>query len=249
MLKRTHTCGELTLDHVGQTVILNGWVDAWRDFGGLVFIDVRDRYGAHPGRLRARGRRRAPGRRARAAQRVRHRHPGGRRAAAAGQGEPQAQDRRDRGPGQALEVFNATPTPPFEIQGAEANEELRLKYRYLDLRRPAMQEVFVLRHRMAQLMRNTMSDQGFLEVETPILGRSTPEGARDFLVPSRVHAGPLLRAAAVAAALQAAPDGRRASTATSRSPAASATRTSAPTASPSSPSSTSRCRSSRTRTS
>jgi aspartyl-tRNA synthetase len=91
--------------------------------------------------------------------------------------------------GQALEVYNATPTPPFEIQGAEANEELRLKYRYLDLRRPAMQEIFRLRHRMAQRMRAVMSAQGFWEVETPILGRSTPEGARDFLVPSRVHPG------------------------------------------------------------
>ena len=88
-----------------------------------------------------------------------------------------------------LEVMNASPTPPFEISGAEPNEELRLKYRYLDLRRPAMQSVFVLRHRMTQLMRRTLSDLGFLEVETPMLGRSTPEGARDFLAPSRVHAG------------------------------------------------------------
>ncbi len=90
----------------------------------------------------------------------------------------------------ALEVFNAAPTPPFEVSGAtEANEELRLKYRYLDLRRPAMQEIFILRHKMTQLMRNTMSALDFLEVETPILGRSTPEGARDFLVPSRVTPG------------------------------------------------------------
>ncbi|HEV3122536.1 MAG TPA: aspartate--tRNA ligase, partial [Isosphaeraceae bacterium] len=78
---------------------------------------------------------------------------------------------------------------PFEIQGAEANEELRLKYRYLDLRRPAMQQVFLTRHRVMHVMRNSMSDLGFLEIETPILGRSTPEGARDFLVPSRVHSG------------------------------------------------------------
>ena len=86
-------------------------------------------------------------------------------------------------------VYNATPTPPFEMHGPDPNEELRLTYRYLDLRRPDKQAIFILRHRLAQLMRNTMSALGFLEVETPILGRSTPEGARDFLVPSRVHAG------------------------------------------------------------
>ena len=88
-----------------------------------------------------------------------------------------------------LVVYNATPTPPFEMHGPDPNEELRLTYRYLDLRRPDKQAIFILRHRLAQLMRNTMSELGFLEVETPILGRSTPEGARDFLVPSRVHPG------------------------------------------------------------
>ena len=90
---------------------------------------------------------------------------------------------------QEMVVYNATPTPPFEMHGPDPNEELRLTYRYLDLRRPDKQAIFILRHRLAQLMRNTMSELGFLEVETPILGRSTPEGARDFLVPSRIHAG------------------------------------------------------------
>ena len=86
-------------------------------------------------------------------------------------------------------VYNATPTPPFEMHGPDPNEELRLTYRYLDLRRPDKQAIFILRHRLAQLMRSKMSELGFLEVETPILGRSTPEGARDFLVPSRIHPG------------------------------------------------------------
>ena len=190
MLKRTHTCGELTLDHVGQTVILNGWVDTWRDFGGLVFIDLRDRYGLTQVVFEP-----EVGAELQAAARelrseYRHRRPRGRspldcRARRTPSSRPAAIEVRAN----ELEVFNATPTPPFEIQGAEANEELRLKYRYLDLRRPAMQQVFILRHKMAQVMRNTMSDLGFLEIETPILGRSTPEGARDFLVPSRVHAG------------------------------------------------------------
>lgn len=189
MLKRTHTCGELTLGHVGQTVILNGWVDAWRDFGGLAFIDVRDRHGLTQvvfepeagADLQA------------AARELRNEYVVGIKGTVAPRMAGKANPRLATGAievrADALEVFNATPTPPFEIQGAEANEELRLKYRYLDLRRPAMQQVFLIRHRMAQLMRNTMSDGGFLEVETPILGRSTPEGARDFLVPSRVHAG------------------------------------------------------------
>ncbi len=147
-----------------------------------------------------------------------------------------------------LVIYNATPTPPFEMHGPEPNEELRLTYRYLDLRRPAMQEIFILRHRLTQLMRRTMSDLGFLEVETPILGRSTPEGARDFLVASRVHAGHFY-------ALPQSPQLYkqllmvcRASTAISRSPAASATKTFAPTGSRNSPSSTSRCRSSTTTT-
>jgi aspartyl-tRNA synthetase len=189
MLKRTHTCGELTLEHVGQTVILNGWVDAWRDFGGLTFIDVRDREGLTQvvfepeagAELQA------------AARELRNEYVIGVRGVVAprltGKTNPRLKTGAIEVRGQALEVFNATPTPPFEIQGAEANEELRLKYRYLDLRRPAMQEVFRLRHRMAQQMRAVMSANGFWEVETPILGRSTPEGARDFLVPSRVHEG------------------------------------------------------------
>jgi aspartyl-tRNA synthetase len=189
MLKRTHTCGELTSDQVGQTVILNGWVDAWRDFGGLTFIDIRDRAGLTQvvfepeagAELQA------------AARELRNEYVIGVRGVVAarlpGKTNPKLKTGAIEVRGQALEVFNATPTPPFEIQGAEANEELRLKYRYLDLRRPAMHEVFYLRHRMAQRMRAVMSEQGFWEVETPILGRSTPEGARDFLVPSRLHAG------------------------------------------------------------
>jgi aspartyl-tRNA synthetase len=189
MLKRTHTCGELTLDHAGKTVVLNGWVDAWRDFGGLVFIDIRDRYGitqvvfepqagealqAAAGELRSEYVVAVKGV-------VAPRLPG--------KANPNLATGTIEVRAGALEVFNVSSTPPFEIQGAEPNEELRLKYRFLDLRRPALQRVFVLRHKMAQLMRSTMSAMHFLEVETPILGRSTPEGARDFLVPSRVHSG------------------------------------------------------------
>jgi aspartyl-tRNA synthetase len=189
LLKRTHTCGELTLDHVGQAVTLNGWVDAWRDFGGLVFIDLRDRYGItqvvfEPDageQLQAR------------AHDLRNEYVIGVKGTVAprlpGKENPKLKTGAIEVRVQELTVYNATPTPPFEMHGPEPNEELRLTYRYIDLRRPEMQEIFLIRHRLGQLMRRVMSDLGFLEVETPILGRSTPEGARDFLVPSRVHAG------------------------------------------------------------
>src|SRR3954451_18470857 len=190
MLKRTHTCGDLGADNAGQTVILNGWVDTRRDHGGLVFIDLRDRYGitqvvfdpqagsalmvaAHDLRteyvigVKGTVGKRLPGKE----------NP----KLKTGAIEVQASD---------LEVFNKTQTPPFEITGgSEPNEELRLTHRYLDLRRPEMQRILLLRHKMLQVMRRTMSEQGFVEVETPVLGRSTPEGARDFLVPSRMNAG------------------------------------------------------------
>jgi aspartyl-tRNA synthetase len=189
LYKRTHTCGELTLEHVGQAVVLNGWVDAWRDFGGLVFIDLRDRYGVTQvvfepetgADLQAR------------AHDLRNEYVIGIEGTVAprlpGKENPKLKTGAIEVRVQDLAVYNATPTPPFEMHGPEPNEELRLTYRYLDLRRPAMQEIFIVRHRLAQLMRRVMTDLGFLEVETPILGRSTPEGARDFLVPSRVHPG------------------------------------------------------------
>ena len=189
MLKRTQTCGDLTRDHVGQEVILNGWVDTRRDHGGLIFIDLRDRYGLtqvvfEPGTG-------ATDDAIHGAHDLRNEHVIGVRGVVhprlAGKENPKLKTGQIEVRATELEVFNAAPTPPFEVSGAtEANEELRLKYRYLDLRRPAMQQVFILRHKMAQLMRNTMSALDFLEVETPVLGRSTPEGARDFLVPSRV---------------------------------------------------------------
>jgi aspartyl-tRNA synthetase len=189
LLKRTHSCGDLTAEHVGQHVVLNGWVDAWRDFGGLLFIDLRDRYGITQvvfepdagAQLQAH------------ARELRNEYVVGIKGIVAprmrGKENPKLKTGGIEIRARDLVIYNATPTPPFEMHGPEPNEELRLTYRYLDLRRPAMQEIFILRHRLGQLMRRTMSDLGFLEVETPILGRSTPEGARDFLVASRVHAG------------------------------------------------------------
>ena len=108
-----------------------------------------------------------------------------------------------------LDVLNASLTPPFQIDDDNINETVRLQHRYLDLRRPAMQKNLMLRYRVSKTLRDYLDTNGFIEVETPMLTRSTPEGARDYLVPSRVHAGHVLRLAAVAAAVQAAADGGR----------------------------------------
>lgn len=189
MLKRTHNCGELTAQNVGHEVVLNGWVDAYRDFGGLVFIDLRDRYGItqvvfEPDQGEAL---------MAAARDLRNEFcigvTGKVAPRLAGKENPKLATGQIEVRVTTLEVFNQSATPPFDIQAGDANEELRLKYRYLDLRRPELQKVFIMRHRMNQIMRQSLSDQGFLEFETPILGRSTPEGARDFLVPSRLHKG------------------------------------------------------------
>ncbi len=189
LYKRTQTCGELTVEHVGRPVVLNGWVDAWRDFGGLVFIDLRDRYGVTQvvfepeagAELQAR------------ARELRNEYVIGVKGTVAPRLAGKENLKLITGAievrARELVVYNASPTPPFEMHGPEPNEELRLTYRYLDLRRPSLQQVFIIRHRLAHMMRRIMTEMGFLEVETPILGRSTPEGARDFLVPSRVHAG------------------------------------------------------------
>ena len=174
---------------MGKSVVLNGWVDAYRDFGGLIFIDLRDRYGVtqvvfepDAGKeLQERG------------SELRNEYVVGIKGTVAprlqGKENPKLKTGAIEVRARDLVVYNATPTPPFEMHGPDPNEELRLTYRYLDLRRPDKQAIFILRHRLAQLMRSKMSELGFLEVETPILGRSTPEGARDFLVPSRIHAG------------------------------------------------------------
>jgi len=189
MLKRTHNCGELTAKQVGETVILNGWVDAYRDFGGLVFIDLRDRYGItqvvfEPDQGEAL---------MNAARELRSEFCLGVKGKVArrlaGKENPKLATGDVEVRVTELDLFNKSVTPPFDIQAGDANEEVRLKYRYLDLRRPELQQIFVLRHNMNRIMRQSLSDQGFLEFETPILGRSTPEGARDFLVPSRLHKG------------------------------------------------------------
>ena len=190
-MNRTHTCGELRASHVGSTVTLVGWVQNYRDHGDhLIFIDLRDRYGltqvtfdpdicgdeVHD-----------------LADKLRHewvveitgevRSRGGMVNSKMPTGEIEVFAK-------SLVVLNKAETTPFEIsEHVKVNEELRLQYRYLDLRRPSVQRQIIARHRLSKIVRDYFDEQGFLDIETPILGKSTPEGARDYLVPSRIYPG------------------------------------------------------------
>ena len=189
-LLRTHTCGELRLEHVGQEVTLCGWVDTYRDHSGVLFIDLRDRYGKTQVVF-------APEGGDETLQSVKSLRSEYvvlvRGKVARGPREP-INPKLDTGEIEVraahLEILNRSLTPPFQPTGKDLpGEDLRLKYRYIDLRRPEMQRTMLLRHRMIKIMRDYFDDLGFIDVETPMLGRSTPEGARDYLVPSRVQQG------------------------------------------------------------
>ncbi len=189
MLK-SHNCGELRPAHVGQEVTLAGWVHRRRDHGGLIFIDLRDRSGlvqvvANP-QVSSDAHEQAALCRAEYVILVRgvvSRRPPGTENPNLPTGEVEVVAR-------TLEVLSAARTPPFPIAEDQAVDEyVRLKYRYLDLRRPKMRDNLILRHRVTKFIRDYLDARGFIEVETPILTKSTPEGARDYLVPSRVHPG------------------------------------------------------------
>jgi aspartyl-tRNA synthetase len=187
MLKRTHTCGQPRESDAGKTVTLAGWVNSYRDHGNLIFIDLRDRYGVtqlvfdredvpesligQADKLRNEDVIAASG-----LLRIRKGDPNPKLAT--GKVEVVVKD---------LEVLNKTENPPFlpEDQGNLPRDEVRLKYRYVDLRRPRMQHILGVRHKVMKATRDYFAENGFLEVETPILYKSTPEGAREFLVPSR----------------------------------------------------------------
>jgi len=190
---RTATCGELTAANAGQQVTLTGWVNRRRDHGKLIFLDLRDRYGITqiifdpergPGASEAHAMAESvrPEYVLRVQGTVARRLPGSENPDLA-TGEIEIVPN-------AVEVLNPARTTPFVIgDQATADETLRMKYRYLDLRRPSIRENIVLRHRVVKLIRDYMDARGFVEVETPILTKSTPEGARDYLVPSRLYAG------------------------------------------------------------
>ncbi len=193
-LQRTHTCGELRKEHIGQTVVLNGWVNTERDQKHFVFVDLRDREGltqvvfepergaelfAQAQQLKSEW---VLAIRGKVAARLPDKTN---EKLATGEIEVQAEE---------MQILNRCPNPPFVIADKPtdeelANEDLRLQYRYLDLRRVPLQRNLKMRHRMNQVIRTALDEEGFLEVETPFLGRSTPEGARDYLVPSRLSPG------------------------------------------------------------
>ncbi|MEW6702137.1 MAG: aspartate--tRNA ligase [Bacteroidota bacterium] len=188
--KRTHTCGELREINIGQSVVLNGWVAIRRDLGGVIFIEMRDRYGvtqvvfepSYNPQAHEQGKRLRSEYVISIEGKVRKR-PAGTENFSLSTGQIDVMVDK-------LIILNQAETPPFPIEDKiDVNEDLRLKYRYLDLRRSEMQKNILLRHKMYQITRKYFDNNGFVEVETPILMRSTPEGARDFLVPSRLHKG------------------------------------------------------------
>lgn len=186
---RTHTCGQLRAEHIGQTVVLAGWVQSYRDHGGVIFIDLRDRDGItqlvfdpnHDQQLHD------------LADTLRNEYviaaTGRVRPRPEGMINPKLPTGEVEVLADELDILNKAATTPFAVQDrVEVGEEIRLRYRYLDLRRSAMQDALRLRHRICKVIRDYFDSEGFVDVETPFLTKSTPEGARDFLVPSRVQA-------------------------------------------------------------
>ena len=190
-LKRTHTCGQLRKSDIGKEVILNGWVKSFRNHGGLVFIDLRDRYGItqvvfNPRIMDEKVVKEAGKLRAEFVISVK----GKIRPRPEGMVNPELSTGEVEVEAGEFSILNESKTPPFEIEDdTTAYEELRLKYRYLDLRRKPLQERIAVRHKAVKAVRDWLDGQGFYEIETPLLIRSTPEGARDFIVPSRVNKG------------------------------------------------------------
>jgi aspartyl-tRNA synthetase len=183
---RTHTCGELNMQFVGQTVTLCGWIQRIREMGGMTFIDLRDRYGITQLVFNIQGQ---PDLFAKVKEL-------GREFVISASGKvAERSSKNTKIPTgdieilvDSLEILNTSKIPPFTIEdNTDGGEELRMKYRYLDLRRTVVRKNLELRHRMAILTRNYMNEQGFIEIETPVLIKSTPEGARDFVVPSRMN--------------------------------------------------------------
>ncbi len=185
---RSHYCGHLTEEHIDQEVILSGWVNRRRDHGGVIFVDLRDREGIsqivfdpeNPAIFRQ-------------AEQLRNEYvlqvTGLVRQRPEGTENPEMPTGKVEVVATQLKVLNAALTPPFQLDEEDVSEEHRLRYRYIDLRRPEMQQRLKLRSEITRVLRYYLDEHGFLDIETPILTRATPEGARDYLVPSRTHQG------------------------------------------------------------
>jgi len=185
---RTHYCGELNSTHIDQQVTVTGWVNRRRDHGGVIFVDLRDREGIlqvvfdpDDAQMFAN------------AERVRNEFV--LKVTGKVRSRPEGTINKDMPTGEIellgleLEILNEAETPPFQLDDAEVHDDIRLKYRYIDLRKPEMQERMRLRAKVTHFMRSYLEQHGFLDIETPMLTRATPEGARDYLVPSRTHQG------------------------------------------------------------
>ena len=189
-LKRTDYCGDLRREDVDREVTLLGWVQRRRDLGGLIFVELRDRQGIVQVVFNPELDRMAHEK----AQSLRSEFVVGLRGKVVNRPEGTLNPKLKTGAieiiAQELKILNPSKTPPFMIEDdEEVAEDVRLQYRYLDLRRPRLQQNLILRHRVAKEVRNYFDSLGFLEVETPMLTKSTPEGARDYLVPSRLNPG------------------------------------------------------------
>ena len=185
---RSHYCGQLDTTHLDQEVELYGWVRRRRDHGGVIFIDLRDREGIaqivfDPDREEAFA----------SADMVRNEYvlriSGRVRKRPEGTINPDMPTGEVEVLGHSIEILNKAKTPPFQLDDEHVHDDIRLRYRYVDLRRPQMQENIRLRAQVSRLMHNFLDENGFLEIETPMLTKATPEGARDYLVPSRTHPG------------------------------------------------------------
>lgn len=190
-LERTHFCGELNDSHIGEQVQLNGWVNNRRDLGGVIFLDVRDRYGIVQVVCNPEYSPEA----AAIADSVRSEYVVSITGSVVARAAETANEKLGTGKIEVratkIDILNKAKTPPFTLNDSriDVDEAVRLKYRYLDLRRESMQRALIVRHQTAQVIRQFLNDNGYLEIETPMLGKSTPEGARDYLVPSRLYAG------------------------------------------------------------
>ncbi|WP_226535275.1 aspartate--tRNA ligase [Fictibacillus halophilus] len=187
---RTHQCGKITEQYIGEKVTITGWVQKRRDLGGLIFIDLRDRSGivqiVFSPEVSAEA--------LETAEKVRSEYVLTVTGTVLERDQSTVNSAMNTGKieisGEEIKILNSAKTPPFSIsEDIEINEDIRLKYRYLDLRRPVMQETLKMRHEVTRYIRNFLETEEFMEMETPMLTKSTPEGARDYLVPSRVHPG------------------------------------------------------------
>jgi aspartyl-tRNA synthetase len=188
---RTHTCGELKLKNIGETVVLCGWVAGWRNLGGVIFIDLRDRWGITQATFNPEN---CPADAVETARKFRYEFVVRIKGIVRPRPDNARNPRMITGDIEiaALEadILSKSETPPFLVEdNVDASEELRLEYRYLDLRRPVLRDKIIFRHRVTMAVREYLDRLGFVEIETPLLIRSTPEGARDYVVPSREHPG------------------------------------------------------------